>query len=142
MINIMQRTKIGISVGLLGASIYFLGLFSGYLVPVLLTGYVLLFEGNEWLRKTAVKAVSLMVIFSLAVAVINFIPDVFNFIDDIFSMFGGRFRVTFISGLISAITSAIDIMKKVLFIGLGFNALSQGTISVPAVDKLIDKYMG
>lgn len=138
----MQRTKIGISVGLLGASIYFLGLFSGYLVPVLLTGYVLLFEGNEWLRKTAVKAVSLMVFFSLAVAVINFIPDVFNFIDDIFSMFGGRFRVTFISGLISAITSAIDIMKKVLFIGLGFNALSQGTISVPAVDKLIDKYMG
>ena len=52
----MQKAKLGISVGLLGAAIYFTSLFSGYLVPVILTGYVLLFEENDWLRKNAVKA--------------------------------------------------------------------------------------
>ena len=58
----MQKTKLGISVGLLGAAIYFTGLFSGYLVAVLLAGYVLMFEENEWLRKNAVKAVALMMV--------------------------------------------------------------------------------
>lgn len=72
----MQKTKIGVSVGLLGAAIYFMGLFSGYLTVVLLIGYVLLFEENEWLRKSAVKAVALMVVFSLAAAVMNLIPNV------------------------------------------------------------------
>ena len=51
----MQKTRLGISVGLLGAAIYFMGLFSGYLLAVLLAGYVLLFEENSWLRKNAVK---------------------------------------------------------------------------------------
>lgn len=36
----MQKTRLGISVGLLGAAIYFMGLFSGYLLAVLLAGYV------------------------------------------------------------------------------------------------------
>ena len=60
----MQGTKLGISVGMLGAAIYFTGLFSGYIVPVLLVGYVLMFEENGWLRRSAVKAISLMVFFS------------------------------------------------------------------------------
>ena len=61
----MQRTKIGISAGLLGAEIYFTGLFSGYLIPIILTFYVLWFEENGWLRRTAVKAVSVMILFSM-----------------------------------------------------------------------------
>lgn len=63
----MQKTRLGISVGLLGAAIYFMGLFSGYLLAVLLAGYVLLFEENSWLRKNAVKAMSVMAVFSLLI---------------------------------------------------------------------------
>ncbi len=137
----MQKTKLGISVGLLGAAIYFTSLFSGYLVPVILTGYVLLFEENDWLRKNAVKAVSLMVFFSFIVVVINLIPNAISFIDYIASIFGGNVYIAFISNLVNAITSAIDIIEKVLFIGLGLKALNQGNISFPVVDKLINKYM-
>lgn len=137
----MQKTKLGISVGLLGAAIYFTSLFSGYLVPVILTGYVLLFEENDWLRKNAVKAVSLTVFFSFVVVVINLIPNAISFINYIVSMFGGNFHIAFISNLVNAVTSAIDIIEKVLFIGLGLKALNQGSISVPVVDKLINKYM-
>lgn len=137
----MQKTKLGISVGLLGAAIYFTSLFSGYLVPVILTGYVLLFEENDWLRKNAVKAVSLTVFFSFIIVVINLIPNAISFINYIVSMFGGNFHIAFISNLVNAVTSAIDIIEKVLFIGLGLKALNQGSISVPVVDKLINKYM-
>ena len=50
----MQKTRLGISVGMLGAAIYLTGLFSGYVVAVLMAGYVLLFEENSWLRRSAV----------------------------------------------------------------------------------------
>ena len=138
----MQKTKLGISVGLLGAAIYFMGLFSGYMVAVVLAGYVLLFEENSWLRKSAVKAVSVMVLFSLLIAVLNLVPNAIGFINDIVSIFGGSFYVAFLSNLISAVVAALNIIEKLLMIGLGVKALTQGTIAVPVVDNLINKYMG
>lgn len=51
------------------------------------------------------------------------------------------FYAGFISDLVSAMTSIIDIIEKLLFIGLGVKALNQGTITVPVVDKLVRKYM-
>ena len=138
----MQKTRLGISVGLLGAAIYLTGLFSGYLVAVLMAGYVLLFEENGWLKRSAVKAVSLMVFFSFITVLVNLIPNAMSCIGYIASMFGGSFHIGFISNLVSAVTSAIDIIEKVLFLALGVKALNQGTIVVPVVDKMINKYMG
>lgn len=138
----MQKTRLGISVGMLGAAVYLTGLFSGYLVAILIAGYVLLFEENGWLKRSVVKAVSLMVFFSFITVLINLIPDAMNCISYIASMFGGNFHVGFITNLVSAVTSVIDIIEKVFFLALGVKALNQGTIAVPVVDKLISKYMG
>ena len=138
----MQKTRLGISVGMLGAAIYLTGLFSGYLVAVLMAGYALLFEENGWLKRSAVKAVSLMVFFSFITVLVNLIPNAMSCIGYIASMFGGSFHIGFISNLVSAVTSAIDIIEKVLFLALGVKALNQGTIVVPVVDKMINKYMG
>ena len=138
----MQKTKLGISVGLLGAALYFMGLFSGYMVTVLLAGYVLLFEENKWLRNAAVKAVAVMVLFSFVSAIINLIPNAMSFIDYIVSMFGGNFYIGFISNLVNAVVTALSVIEKLLLLGLGVKALNQGTIAVPVVDGLIKKYMG
>lgn len=138
----MQKTRLGISVGLLGAAIYFMGLFSGYLLAVLLAGYVLLFEENSWLRKNAVKAMSVMAVFSLLITVLNLVPNAIGFINAVVSIFGGSFYVAFLSNLISAAVAALNIIEKLLIIGLGVKALTQGTIAVPVVDNLINKYMG
>lgn len=137
----MQKTKLGITVGLTGAAIYFMGLFGGYLVTMLLAGYVLLFEENEWLKKSAVKAVALMVFFSVLVTGINLLPNTISFINNVFSIIGGSFGISIISKLVTVLVSGIDIIEKLLFIGLGLKALNQGTISVPVVDKLVSKYM-
>lgn len=138
----MQKTRLGISAGLLGAAIYFTGLFSGFLVAVLLTGYVLLFEENEWLKKAAVKAVALMIFFSLITVALNLVPNAINFISNVLAIFGGSFSVAFLSRIINAVVSGVDIIEKVLFIGLGIKALKQETIAVSPVDRLIDKYIG
>lgn len=138
----MQKTRFGITVSLLGAAIYFMGLFGGFLVTALLTAYVLLFEENEWLKKSAVKAVALMVVFSILSVLIYLIPNVISFIDNVVGIFGGSFYINLVSSLANAAASALDIIEKVLFIGLGIKALNQGNIAVPVVDKLIDKYMG
>lgn len=137
----MQKTKLGVSVGLMGAATYFMGLFGGYLVVVLLAGYILLCEGNEWLRKSAVKAICVMTAFSFPITVANLIPNVISFIDSFVSIFGGHFYITFLSNLVNAIATALSILEKLLLLELGLKALNQGTIAVPAVDKLIDKYM-
>lgn len=137
----MQKTRLGISVGLLGAAIYFAGLFSGYMVAVVLAGYVLLFEENEWLKRSAVKAVATMMLFSLLLVVINLIPNAVSFISNVAGIFNGNFSITPLTKAIAAIASALDISEKLLFLGLGLKAINQGNIAVPVVDKLISKYM-
>lgn len=50
----MQKTRMGISVGLMGAATYLCGLFGGLMVTVVIAGYILLFEENAWLKRAAV----------------------------------------------------------------------------------------
>lgn len=136
-----MKAKLGISVGLVGAALYFSGLFGGYLVAVLLAGYVLLCEDNLWLKRTAVKAVALLIIFYLLVWGIELLPQMIGIVDSIANIFHHSVSVFFISALRSALTAIVYFVKDVLFILLGVKALSQGTIAVPVVDGLINKHM-
>lgn len=137
----MQKTKIGISVGLLAAVIYFMGLFGGYMVTLFVVGYVLLCEENEWLKKSAVKAVVLMMLFSLVIAVINLVPNAMSFLNYVVSAFGGSFYISFISNMVSALTTALGILEKIVFVGFGVMALGEKTIAIPGLDGMIDKHM-
>lgn len=135
-----MKTKLGISVGLLGAAIYFAAFFGGYTAVILLAGYALLFEENEWLKKTAVKAVALMISISFLVTLIGLVPDLLYWISTLVSVFKGTFNYGVVSTVINVITGAIDIIRTCLFLILGAKALNQGTVTVPFVDKLINKY--
>lgn len=138
----MQKTKMGISVGLLGAIIYFASLFGGgYLIAILLCGYVLLVEDNPWLRKISVKAVSLLILFSIISFAFGLIPEIWNAITHLLMAFDKYPSSTVISGINSTISSVIAIVKSILFVILGFKAFNQGTIKLPVIDKLIGKYM-
>ena len=53
-----MKTKIGISIGLLGSAVYFVGLVGGWIPLILIAGYVLLSEAYEWLRMSAIKAIA------------------------------------------------------------------------------------
>lgn len=137
----MQKTKLGISVGLLGALLYFSGLFSGYVITIIIAGYVLLVEENAWIRKTSVKAVALMVAFSVISAVVGLIPNAIGLINDVCNIFGGYFSIAIISDIVALIQSVIVIAEKLVFLALGIKAFSQGTIRIPMVDDLVNKHM-
>lgn len=137
----MQKTKLGITVGLFGASIYFTGLIGGLLAVLLLAGYVLLFEENEWLKKNSVKAVTLLIFFQFLTAIINLIPDAIRLINYAANIFDGYVEINILTEIVNTIVAAIDIVEKVLFIVLGMKAFNQETISVPIVDKIVHKYM-
>ena len=47
----MQKTKLGITIAMFAAAIYVVALVGGYVPAILLGGYVLLREENEWLKK-------------------------------------------------------------------------------------------
>ena len=137
----MQKTKLGISVGLMGMIAYLSGLFGGYIVAILVFGYIMLVENNPWLRKTAVKVIILLLSFSALSAVIGLIPEFISFINNIFNIFGEIFSLSIVSNILSVITIALSILKTVVFIVLGLKALNQGTINIPVVDNLTNSNM-
>lgn len=137
----MQKTKLGVSVGLLGAAVYFSAAFGGYVAMFLVAGYVLLFEENEWLKKAAVKAVALMIAVGVLNTAIGLIPDVLTWLSSFLSIFDTYISVGKVSSFFDSIIGAISIIRTVFFLILGVKALNQGTINVPVVDNLINKYM-
>lgn len=135
----MQKTKLGVTVALLGAAIYFIGLFGGYIPVIILGGYVLLMEENVWLKKAAVKSAAVLIMFSLFSALLGLIPGVISFVDDIFNIFGGYFTIGVVTSIVNMLLSALSLLRTLLFILLGLKALNQGNISVPGIDKLVNK---
>lgn len=138
----MQKTKLGVGVGLLGAAVCFLALFGGYTPMLIAVGYILLFEENEWLKKTGVKALAVMFTFSVFITVIDLIPDCLNVISSFLGIFNFSVYFSLIRSMFSVLVDILSLLRTVVLILLGYKALSQGTIKVPFVDTLINKYMG
>lgn len=136
-----MKTKLGISVAMFAAGTYLLGLFSGYLALVLIAGYVLLCESDEWLKKTVVKALVVTVAFSLISAIIGLIPNAISLVDGLFSIFGGHFSILFISRIISFINTVLNVFQKLLMLALAFLALDGKTIKLPVLDDFLEKHM-
>ena len=136
----MQKTKLGISVGLLGAAICFLGLFGGYIALIIAAGYVLLVETNEWLRKTAVKVSAIVFMFSILSVLVGLIPDAIGLISSFLNIFGGSFHISFISTIIAFVNTALSVIEKVILLWFGFKALTQGTISMAPFDGIVEKH--
>lgn len=137
--NVMN-TKIGISVGMVAAGAYFLGIVGGLIPVLLVAGYVLLVESNEWLRMSVIKAVVVCVFFAVIHTLVRLIPDAIGVINDLASIFNESFTITIISKIIRAFNSIWSFLEILLLLGLGFKALKQETISFGFIDDLIAKH--
>lgn len=137
----MEKTKLGISVGIAATAIYFIAYFGGYIPAILMAGYVLIAEENQWLKRSAVKAVATLACFSALFAVIGLLPDALSWIGSVAYLFNGNFSYGVISKILSVITGALGIAKTVIFLMLGFKALTLSNVKVPFVDNFLNKYM-
>lgn len=136
-----MKTKLGISVTMLAAAAYLMGLFSGYLALVLIVGYVLLCETDEGLKKSVVKALVISLTFSLISAVIGFIPNAISLVDGLLNIFGGNFNIRFLSALISFFNTVLSIFEKLLMLGLAAMTFVGKDIKLPFIDDIIEKNM-
>lgn len=136
----MEKTKLGISVGLVGAALYFLGLIS-FIPLVLIAGYVLLREDNIWLRKTAVKAVVIVIGFNLLSILVGFGSDIFGVINYFVGLTPAHFSVNYPLRIDTLIRYILDLGQTLLLLVLGFKAFSQGSMKVGNIDTMIDKHM-
>ena len=136
-----MKTKLGISVTMLAAATYLLGLFNGNLALLLVAGYVLICETDEWLKKSVVKALVISLAFSVISAVIGFVPNAISLVDDLFNIFGGSFGISFITRIIAFINNVLGVFEKLLMLALAAMAASNKTIKLPLIDDIIDKNM-
>ena len=135
-----MKTKLGISAGLLGAAVFFLALVGGWIPTILVAGYILLFEANDWLKNCAVKAVAVITFFALVSAVVGFVPNIITLIDDVANLFNETFSIAFISKIVTLINTVLTIAEKLLLLAMGFKALHHGTVGFGIIDKLIARH--
>ena len=106
----MEKTKLGLPVRVMAAVIFFASLFGGYVPLILTAGYVL--------RKSAFRAVFLMLLFSGIETVVGSVNEILSIIGNIYDTFI-QIPINFDDILISA----ISIVKTAVFIILGIKAL-------------------
>jgi len=137
-----MKTRLGISVGMAAAATYFAALFGGYTVLTLFVGYILLVETNPWLRKTAVKAFVVCLLFSLISTVFGIIPGALNMLWDLLNVFEVNISWMYkINSIVNIFHTVINALRTVLLLVLGFMSFNQSTIPLGPIDNLIHKHM-
>lgn len=136
----MEKTKLGISVGLMGALMFLVSLVGGYVAAIVVAGYILLREDDRWLKEVAVKAVAVLGGFGLLSALIGLIPEAFNFLQEIVQLFHGSLDLTVIYRFFNLLTTLLVVVKTVVFVLLAWKALRQETVAIPVIDRLLKKH--
>ena len=137
----MEKTKLGISVGLFGALLYAIGLWGGYFLTIAAVAYVLIREESAWLKQTAVKALALTFLFPLISVAIGIIPDLVGLVQSVMNLFDEFFSMEIILEIETILRSILNIVEYVIFILLGIFALGKKTIRLPLVDAAVEKHV-
>lgn len=136
----MQKSKLGISVGLFGAITCIAGLAGGYVPLLLLAFYILWKEDNAWLRKLAVKAVVIVVSFSALSYLVGLVPEALGAVNSLFGIINVNISFSLISGIARICVDLLDILKTVILLLLALKALTQGDLSVGPIDNTVNKH--
>jgi hypothetical protein len=136
----ITKTKLGISAGLFGAALYFVGLMS--IIPlVVMAGYVLLCEENEWLKKAAVKAVAIVLFFTVISTLISLVGNSETLLEQLAGLFRTSLEIPFLYRIMAICRTAIALAQAALLLLLGLKALKQETIKIGPIDTIIAKHM-
>ncbi len=136
----MLKTKLGISIALVGAALYFLGALS-FIPAVLLAGYVLIAEENEWVKRQAARMIGVVLLFGLLSIAVGWIDDAVSILNVIVRWFNDEVYLTVPANLTSLCHYIISLAEEILLLVMGFMALGMKSIKFPFVDKLLDKFM-
>lgn len=137
----MNKTKLGIPVGLMAAILYLCGLFSGHLALLLLCGYVLLKEEDRWLRCAALKSVVICLGYSVIVAVLGLLPDLLGVFQSLLNIFNVYFSISVINNLYNFIINVLSLAHTIILLLLAVLALIPRADKADPMDKIAEKYV-
>ncbi|NGZ76356.1 hypothetical protein [Saccharibacillus alkalitolerans] len=135
----MEKSRVGISVGLLAAGVYFLAMVNTTAL-IIAAGYVLLFESNEWLKKSALKAVVVAIAFALVAMIVPLGSSILGVFGGIGALFGGSGYLAWPLGLSSILTGVISVAQIIVLGTLGLRALRQNELKLSKIDELIERH--
>lgn len=137
-----MKTRIGISAGAFAAFTYLLCVYNGSFIPlVIAAGYVLLFERNEWLRVSVVKAIALEICFCLLTTFIRFIPGFLSWINSFIGLLDIYVDFSKVRTVFSMIETVVELGRTVIFLILALLALKMSTINFGFIDRFAAKHL-
>ncbi|MBO5266648.1 MAG: hypothetical protein J6B08_05045 [Ruminiclostridium sp.] len=136
----MNKTKLGISTNLYAFIAIFVTLWSGLIPALLVTGYALIKEEDIWLKKTVTKGLIVVLLFSLATALIGFLPNIIDLINDIFNLWSGYFDIRILNAVARLFNTILNIAEKVIMLLMALFALKGKWFNLGFVDKFIVKH--
>lgn len=136
----MNKTKLGLNIGMMAALVYLACNFAGYTIAMLLAGYVLLCEEDCWLKKSALKGLIIMIGLSIASSVINLIPNIVSIPLDLLNIFGLNLHFYFLHEIANLLYSLLSLAETVLLLFLAFKAINKQDVKVPVIDKIVEMF--
>jgi len=134
----MEKTRLGVTISLMGGALYFVGIM-GIIPLVILAGYVLLMEGNQWLRRVAIKAVAVVLFFTILSSIVTLVGESSALLNNIVMLFNGTINLGTVNRIIAITRNVITILQVLFLLLLGFKAMKMGDLRLGAVDSTIDK---
>ncbi len=136
----MLKTKLGLPANVAAAVMYLVALFGGgYLAPLVLAGYILLFEDLNFVRRAAVKSIALLLAVSVINLVVYLIPNFVDMIQDMLWIFDETFDASTLDRLCVFTMDIVYLAQKVFFVLLAVMALFRKSIDIKPLNKLADK---
>jgi hypothetical protein len=133
----MEKTKIGLSAGILGAIAFLAFLFGGYVPGLLVVGYILLCEKSESLRVSAATALLITLAAAVLNLVIGLIPDLLRYVNSLLNIFDEYMDVDVVYNIENFLTSTVGLVKMVALVGLAVFSFLNKPLQIPFIKKLI-----
>ena len=127
----MEKSKLGISIPLTGAALFFTAMISP-IISFLLAAFILMKEDDEWLRKSVIKMAYIVIVGYAGAYLIGTIADVLSLLSFPYGL------TSFIDELSYSI---IPDIRAILLLIFGMKAMTKGTVNSNVFNKIINKHM-
>ena len=135
----MEKSNLGLPVKIFAALTYLLALFGGYVPAILVTGYILLREDDNFLRRAAVKSMAVLVACSVLSILFNLLPDMVDMLRSMIMIFG-FFSTGFLDNMSAFFANTLSLAKSVVLVLLAVLAVFNKSIDIKPLSAWADKY--
>ena len=150
----MEKSKLGISIALFSALLFFLGITGSVLAVMIAVGYVLFIEENINLKKTAIKALVITIVLIIVSVLVMWLAQSISNVasvllnntrmyinstmsDDYNNMVRFFTNMQLLPNFLNIIMRFLEILILII---LGFRAYKQKSLGLNWIDRIIEKH--